>query len=62
MRQNTAFPKIAKVFADTPVATLKAWEAFHIADNAAPVLSKRFADANWELWRRVHPSQRSPTH
>src|SRR5262249_39096409 len=47
--QNTAMPKIAKVFADAPVDTLKAWEAFHIADEAAPLLSKRFADAQWEF-------------
>jgi putative endopeptidase len=49
VRQNSAFPKIAKIFADTPIVTLKAWEAFHITDNAAPLLSKRFADANWEF-------------
>src|SRR5262249_45480321 len=47
--QNTAMPKIAKVFADAPVDTLKAWEAFHIADEAAPLLSKRFADTQWEF-------------
>ena len=49
MRQNTALPKIAQVFADTPVATLKAWEAFRIADDAAPILSKRFVDTEWEF-------------
>ncbi len=48
-RQNTALPKIAKVFADTPVATLQAWQAFHIVDDAAPLLSKRFDDAHWEF-------------
>jgi putative endopeptidase len=47
--QNTAMPKIAKIFGDTPVATLQAWEAFHIADDAAPLLSKRFVDTNWEF-------------
>jgi putative endopeptidase len=49
VRQNTAFPKLAKIFADTPVDTLKAWQAFHVADDAAPLLSKRFADAQWEF-------------
>jgi len=49
VRQNTAFPKLAKIFADTPVDTLKAWEAFHITDEAAPLLSKRFVDAQWEF-------------
>ena len=49
VRQNTAFPKIAQVFADTPVDTLKAWEAFHTTDEIAPLLSKRFADTEWEF-------------
>ncbi len=49
VRQNTAFPKIARIFADTPVDTLKAWEAFHIADDAAPLLSSSFADTQWEF-------------
>jgi len=49
VRQNTAFPKIAQIFADTPVDTLKAWEAFHVADDAAPLLSKRFVDTHWEF-------------
>jgi len=47
--QNTAMPKIAKVFAAAPVDTLKAWEAFHVVDDGAPLLSKRFADAHWEF-------------
>ncbi len=49
VRQNTALPKLAKIFAETPVATLKAWQAFHIADTTAPMLSKRFVDTNWEF-------------
>jgi putative endopeptidase len=49
VRQNTAFPKLAAIFSDAPVETLKAWEAFSVADEAAPLLSKRFVDANWEF-------------
>jgi putative endopeptidase len=49
VRQNTALPKIAKIFADAPVDTLKAWTAFHITDDAAPYLSKRFVDTHWEF-------------
>jgi putative endopeptidase len=49
VRQNTAMPKIAAIFAATPVATLQAWEAFHVADDAAPLLSKRFVDTHWEF-------------
>ena len=46
---DTAFPKVAKVYADTPLDTLKAWQAFHVADDAAPYLSKRFVDANYDF-------------
>ena len=49
VRQNTALPKLAKIYADTPVETLKAWSAFNIVDDAAPLLSKRFADTQWEF-------------
>ncbi|HEX2831591.1 MAG TPA: M13-type metalloendopeptidase [Thermoanaerobaculia bacterium] len=49
VRQNTALPKLAKIYGDTPVTTLQAWQAFHIADDAAPLLSKRFVDAEWEF-------------
>ncbi|HEX7759781.1 MAG TPA: M13-type metalloendopeptidase [Caulobacteraceae bacterium] len=44
---NTAVPKVAKIYADTPVSTLQAWQAFHLADSAAPFLSKRFVDARF---------------
>jgi putative endopeptidase len=49
VRQNTALPKIAAVYAATPIETLKAWQAFAVADNAAPLLSKRFVDTAWEF-------------
>lgn len=47
--QNTAFPSIAKVFAESDLDTLKAWEAFRITDDIAPLLSKRFVDAQFEF-------------
>jgi len=46
---NTAFPKVAKIYADTPLDTLKAWQAFHLADQAAPYLSKPFVDAHFQF-------------
>jgi putative endopeptidase len=49
VRENTAFPKIAEVFAQTPVPVLKAWMAFGLVDNAAPYLSKPFVDAHFEF-------------
>jgi len=51
--QNTAFPKMAAIFAETPVATLQAWQAFHTVDQSAPLLSKRFSDANWTFRSKV---------
>ncbi|MET0273448.1 MAG: M13-type metalloendopeptidase [Phenylobacterium sp.] len=58
---NTAVPKIAKIYAETPLDTLKAWQAFHVADGAAPYLSRRFADANFEFRNKTlagQPEQR----
>jgi putative endopeptidase len=46
---NTAFPTFGKIYAETPLETLKAWQAFHLADGAAPYLSKPFADASYEF-------------
>ena len=46
---NTAFPKVAAIYAQTPIETLKAWQAFHVADGAAPYLSQRFVDARFEF-------------
>jgi len=43
--EKTAFPKMAKIYAETPISTLQAWQAFHGTDDAAGLLSKRFADA-----------------
>ena len=60
--QNTAMPKIAAIYAETPVELLQAWQAFHTADDAAPLLSKRFSDASWEFKSRDlsgQPEQRS---
>ncbi len=47
--EKSAFPKLAGIFARTPLPTLQAWLAFTCADNAAPYLSKRFVDAGFEL-------------
>ncbi len=44
---NTAYPKFAAIYKETSLDTLKAWQAFHVADNAAPYLSKAFVDANF---------------
>ena len=59
--ENTAIPKIAAIYAETPLETLKAWSAFGVADNAAPYLSKAFTDARFEFRNKVlsgQPEQR----
>jgi putative endopeptidase len=47
--ENTAFPKIAAIYANTPIETLKAWSAFNLTDQASPYLSKEFDQANYEF-------------
>jgi putative endopeptidase len=51
--EKTALPKIAAIYARTPLRTLKAWQAFHLADAAAPYLSKRFVAANFAFHGKV---------
>ncbi len=60
--EKSAFPKIAAIYKATPVATLQAWEAFHIADQASPYLSKAFVDANFDFHGKTlsgQPEQRA---
>lgn len=45
----TAIPKIAAVFAATPMPALKAWQAFTVADNAAFYLSEPFSAARFQF-------------
>ncbi len=49
---NTAMPKIAKVFADTPLETLKAYQAFHLADSATPYLSDDFIQLRFNMYTK----------
>ncbi len=51
--ENTAIPKIAAVYAGASLETLKAWQAFHLADAAAPYLSKRFVAASFGFHSRT---------
>lgn len=51
--ENSAIQKIAAIYADTPLETLKAWEIFQVTDNAAPYLSKRFVDSQFEFGKAL---------
>jgi putative endopeptidase len=57
VQEKSAFPKIAAIFAATPVEVLQAWLAFNVADNASPYLSKPFADAYFEMRQKTLTGQ-----
>jgi putative endopeptidase len=57
--EKSAFPKLAVLYARTPIATLKAWQAAHIADNAAYYLSKPFQDAYFQLHNKTLSGQQA---
>jgi putative endopeptidase len=57
VQENSAFPKIAAIYAKTPLATLKAWQAFNLADQAAAYLSKPFVDARFDFRGKVLTGQ-----
>ena len=56
--EKSAFPKIAAIFADTPIPTLQAWLAFAVVDNAAVYLPKPFGDAAFEFRNKTLFGQR----
>jgi putative endopeptidase len=56
--EKSAFPKIADAYAKVPIDTIRAWHAVHVADNAAPYLSKPFADAYFELHNKTLSGQK----
>ncbi|WP_439471283.1 M13 family metallopeptidase [Brevundimonas sp.] len=55
--QDSAYPGMARVFAETPIATLQAWEAFHVIDQAAPYLSQDFVDARFDFYGKALSGQ-----
>ena len=51
--ENTAIRNLAKVYAATPLATLKLWQQFHLADQAAPYLNKAMVDSRFLYTRTL---------
>ena len=49
IREDSAIPKIAALYAATPLQVLRAWSAFHVADSSAPYLSQPFSEANFQF-------------
>ena len=50
MVEKAAFPKVARLFASTPLSTIEAWQAARIIDHASPLLSADFTGA-WFRFR-----------
>ena len=55
--EKTAFPKIAALFAATPIDVLRAWLAFSIVDTAAADLSSPFQNARFAFRDKILSGQ-----
>ncbi|WP_349237442.1 M13 family metallopeptidase [Novosphingobium sp. SG720] len=53
VRENTAIRDIAALYAQTPLETLKLWQAFHVADQASPFLTKAMVDSRFAFSRTL---------
>jgi putative endopeptidase len=58
---RSAIPVLAALYSRTPIAALRGWAAFHLIDNAAPLLSHQFADAWFDLHGRRLQGAQIPT-
>jgi putative endopeptidase len=55
--QDTAVAKAARIYAETPLDTLKAWQAFHTTTSASSVLSQRFIDNQFAFSKAISGQQ-----
>ncbi|HEY8948170.1 MAG TPA: M13-type metalloendopeptidase [Rhizomicrobium sp.] len=53
VRENTAFPGLAKLFADTPVPVWRDWLTVHYLHNMSAYLPKAFDDADFDFYGKV---------
>jgi putative endopeptidase len=51
--EKSAIKDITALYAQTPLDTLRAWQSFHIADQASPYLSKRFVDSRFTFTKTL---------
>jgi putative endopeptidase len=56
--EKSAFPKLTDIYTKTPVDSIRAWHGFHVADNAAPYLSKAFTDAHFDMRAKTLSGQK----
>src|SRR5690606_28914102 len=50
---NTAFPGMARVFAETPIETLQSWQAFNVISQASPYLSSAYVDNRFNFYGKT---------
>ena len=53
VNENSAIKSLAALYAATPLSTLKDWQAFHTADDAAPFLNKAMVDSRFEYTKTI---------
>ena len=53
VNEKTAIRDIAAIYARTPLQTLKEWQAFHTADQAAPYLNKAMVDSRFQYTKTI---------
>lgn len=53
VQENTAIKAISEIYAQTPLSTLKLWQAFHMADQASPYLNKAMVDSRFEYVKTI---------
>src|SRR5690606_10471439 len=60
VQENSAVKAIADLFGKTPIETLKAWEAFHVANQASPYLSKAYVDSRFLFTKALTGREENP--
>ena len=53
VNENSAIRDIAAIYAKTPLSTLKEWQAFRTADQAAPYLNKAMVDSRFQYTKTI---------
>jgi len=57
VQENTAIKALAELFGRTPLATLKAWEAFAVTSQASPYLPARYVDSRFAFTSAMYGTQ-----
>ena len=53
VQEKTAIRDLAAIWAKTPLATLKEWQSFHVANRASPYLNKAMVDSRFQFVKTI---------